>query len=50
MKNTLIKATYRISKEHDKKVGKVAKKQKVSKSAVIRQAIEAKYDSVYKAS
>jgi hypothetical protein len=34
----LIKRTYRVSKEHDKKVKKLAKKQ-LSESAVIRELI-----------
>lgn len=38
MVDKLIKRTYRISKEHDKKVKKLAKKK--SESQVVREAIE----------
>ena len=40
MKTNLIKRTYRISEDNEKKVKKVARKEYVSESEVIRKAID----------
>lgn len=38
----LVKRTYRVHKDHDKKVKKLSKKAKKTESAIVREAIDEK--------